>query len=873
MRQGPRDARRIRIDEDLHLVDTRSGLPVLRAVEVAGAADDPAVRTARHGTLVAADHGAHTTLAALGDAIRSGRARLAETAESLDTGIVAAGALASPGITFRGDAAEPENAPGHEFRTRADARFRVTVEVADADEAQFVARRVVPYAPVLLALSASSPYRADGEDSGYASVRAFEARWSPAHLSAVRADSAAHVTAAEDALLETGVVADRDLIDVDVRPTEDGTGVTLRACDSCSTVDTLVVVAALFRAMVADVLARRQEQKEQPGQQTQLERWSDPDPAVLAAAFWRAARSGPEGDLVDPWTGSPRPAREMLAELVEAHAAHLAGPEHELFDDLLDGVVGAGSSSSRQRAARRRRGRRRDVVAVLRAETVGRIRPRTTSDDDRMRSMLAAYSPLGEAVTEEVHDEAIAEDGTPRPEYVDTLKAVADLGPETLRDRKRRIDDALRERGVTLKVYGEPEPQVFPLDTVPRILPADQWSRISAGIEQRARALELFLRDVYGPGEIIRAGVVPQTALDRAPGYRRVGRSVPEGAVRAPVSGVDLVSTGPGEWVVLEDNLRMPGALGMAVTLREQIGEALPEFGARGEIHDPATGLEMLRDTLRAAAPEGVEDPAVAVVAAEDELGAHDLARAAVAVDAPLVTPDRLRCRDGRLWRLDPDAAGAGEECPVDVLYVRMDEELLLSSSGADGAPLRDGLVEVLAAGGVALVNAPGNGVADDKATYALVPEIIDFYLGEKPLIGQVGTYVCADPTQRTEVLDRLDELVVKPIDGFGGSGITVGPECSPRELDERREELRRHGERFVAQEVQALSTLPTFDGHDLQRRHVDMRAFVMLRGGPTGNVVASAPPVAMTRVAPAGTMVVNASSGGGGKDTWIHRA
>lgn len=202
-----------------------------------------------------------------------------------------------------------------------------------------------------------------------------------------------------------------------------------------------------------------------------------------------------------------------------------------------------------------------------------------------------------------------------------------------------------------------------------------------------------------------------------------------------------------------------------------------------------------------------------------------------------------------------------------------MDEEALLSSSGADGTVLRRGLLGAISDGTVAMVNAPGNGAADDKAIYALVPSIIDFYLGEKPLIGQVDTFLCADPPQLEQVLDRLDELVVKPIDGYGGSDITVGPECSPRELDERRAELRRHGERFVAQEVQALSTLPTFDGRDLQRRHVDMRAFVMLRNGPTGEIHASAPPVAMTRVAPAGTMVVNASSGGGGKDTWIHRA
>lgn len=825
---------------------------------IAGA-EDAGVRPTRHGALVSSDCGTHATLDELGQAIRERRTRLAEVANGLRTGIIAAGALGSPGVELAPDPDEPGAAPGHEFATRASARFVVAVEVADADEAQFVARRVVPHAPALLALAAGSPFRADGSDSGYASVRSFEARWSPAHVSAFRTDTADGVLESEDALVATGVVADRDLIDVDVRPSVDGTAVELRLCDSCSTVDTVVLVAALFRALVDRILADPHNA------------WIDPTPAVLAAAFWRAARSGLEGDLVDPDTGRPLPAGDVLAALVDSLSGQLdAGGERELIDDLIDGVLGAGSSATRQRAAHRRRGRRADVVAVLLAETVGRIRPRAKADDGGMRSMLDAYSPLGEAVTEEVHDEAITEEGAPRPQYVDVLKAVSDLGAATVRERKSQVDDALRDRGVTLKVYGEPEPQVFPLDPVPRIVPADQWGRISSGIEQRARALEMFLRDIYAEGEIVRAGVVPQDALDRAPGYRRTGRSVPAGTMRAAVSGVDLVSTGSGEWVVLEDNLRMPGGLAMAVTLRERILEAYPEFGARGEIHDPSEGLEMLRSTLHAAAPEGVKDPSIALVVASDELTAHDLVHAAEAVGGTVVTPRELIGGQGRLWRIDDDD---DERVAVDVLYVRMDEQALLSSAGSDGSALRSGLLSAVSEGTVAMVNAPGNGAADDKAIYALVPSIIDFYLGEKPLIGQVGTFLCADPPQLEQVLDRLDELVVKPIDGYGGSDITVGPECSPRQLDERRAELRRHGERFVAQEVQALSTLPTFDGRDLQRRHVDMRAFVMLRNGPTGEIHASAPPVALTRVAPAGTMVVNASSGGGGKDTWIHRA
>src|SRR5699024_3772179 len=207
----------------------------------------------------------------------------------------------------------------------------------------------------------------------------------------------------------------------------------------------------------------------------------------------------------------------------------------------------------------------------------------------------------------------------------------------------------------------------------------------------------------------------------------------------------------------------------------------------------------------------------------EDELSAHDLRHAAEAVVAPLITPARLRADEGGVWRIDGD-----ERLPVVVLYVRMDEESLLSSAAADGTPLCAGLLAAMAAGTVSVVDAPGNGVADDTAIYAMMPSITYFYLGEETLLQQVATHLSADPDQRAQILDQLDEMVVKPIDGCGGCGITVGPECSPRELDERRGELRRHGERFVAQEVQSLSTLPTFDGDELSRRQVDLRAFIM---------------------------------------------
>ena len=232
----------------------------------------------------------------------------------------------------------------------------------------------------------------------------------------------------------------------------------------------------------------------------------------------------------------------------------------------------------------------------------------------------------------------------------------------------------------------------------------------------------------------------------------------------------------------------------------------------------------------------------------------------------PLVTPDRLTFRDGVLhYRAGRDLHR------VDVMYARIDEDMLLSSPGDEGIPLRDGLLDALGAGRLTIANALGNGVADDKAVYASVPAMIDFYLGETPILEQVPTYLCADRTQRDLVLDRLGELVVKPIDGYGGLGITIGPECSEAELSARRKDLLTRPEGFIAQEVVPLSTLPTFDGTRMQRRHVDLRAFAHIRR-EGGRTTAHAVPAGLTRVAPAGSMIVNSSRGGGGKDTWIMR-
>jgi carboxylate-amine ligase len=231
----------------------------------------------------------------------------------------------------------------------------------------------------------------------------------------------------------------------------------------------------------------------------------------------------------------------------------------------------------------------------------------------------------------------------------------------------------------------------------------------------------------------------------------------------------------------------------------------------------------------------------------------------------PLVQPSDLSVRDGRLVR----HIGTGTQ-PVDIMYARMDEDMLLSSTGHDGAPLRPGLLDAVTDGNLTIANALGNGVADDKAVYAYVPAMIEYYLSEKPLLPQVPTWICAERAQRDHVLAHLSELVVKPIDGLGGSGVLIGPEATDAALEARRRELVLQPERFIAQDMIALSTHPTFDGEGMYPHHVDLRAFVHLRARPGASVSAHVAPAALTRVASRGSRIVNSSVGGGSKDTWI---
>jgi glutamate---cysteine ligase / carboxylate-amine ligase len=414
------------------------------------------------------------------------------------------------------------------------------------------------------------------------------------------------------------------------------------------------------------------------------------------------------------------------------------------------------------------------------------------------------------------------------------------------------------------RVSGQRRAQVFPLDLLPRLVAADEWAELTVGLGQRARALNAFLRDIYSEQTIIADGVIE--IQDRAPGFRSTGR-LSRGAVRAHISGTDLVCDRAGNWMVLEDNLRIPSGSAYAIVNRRLLSKHLSELDRPPDLGDVDQVPGMLLETLRAAAPPRVRDePSVALLSAGWEDSAwFEHTFLAEEMGIALVQSSDLSVSEGKLLRHI-----GSDTHPIDVLYARMDEDMLLSSTGYDGRALRPGLLQAVTSGTLTIANALGNGIADDKAIYAYVPAMIKYYLGEKPALAQVPTWICAERAQRDFVLDNIAELVVKPIDGLGGSGVVIGPEATTDALEVRRRELKTQPERYIAQEVIALSTHPTFDGEGIYPHHVDLRAFVHLRPGPDDSVTAHVMPAGLTRVAARGSRIVISSSGGDSKDTWI---
>ena len=449
------------------------------------------------------------------------------------------------------------------------------------------------------------------------------------------------------------------------------------------------------------------------------------------------------------------------------------------------------------------------------------------------------------------YDEAFDSEGRPRPHYAPLLEALEEEGLEGL---KRRVEARVESHGLT---FGAGEG--IAVDPVPRLLGAAEWERLETGLLQRARALNAFLVDAYGPQRIFDAGVVPRRLLQSSNGYLEAMRGHVDPEVPpATVAGLDLVRGGDGEFRVLEDNLRMPSGATYAFAVREIVE---PEVGAPVGPR-PLTGyLERLGEAIRAAAAPGPDEPLAVVLSDGPESKAwYEHERLGRALGMPIVTPDQLQASRGRLF-----ARISRRRRQVDVVHRRQDADRLVDPDGRV-TELGELLLPALRSGRLRCVNAFGSGLADDKLVHAYVERMVDFYLGEEPLLRSVPSYDLSEENARAEAMERLDELVVKPRGGSGGEGVTIMPRASEPERKRAVAVARRRPERFIAQEPVELSSHPTVRGGRLRPRRVDLRPFVI--SGPGWQVAMAG---GLTRFAQgAGEMIVNSSQGGGVKDTWV---
>ena len=473
-----------------------------------------------------------------------------------------------------------------------------------------------------------------------------------------------------------------------------------------------------------------------------------------------------------------------------------------------------------------------------------------------MADMLADY-PMGAAF-----DEMVDPTGSVRDTYALFGRTLERIAPDDLHAIAESLSNNYLAAGVTFDVGGVERP--FPLDVIPRIIPADDWDVVDRGVQQRVRALEAFLHDVYNDQRVVNDGVVPRSLITSSTHFHRVlHRMNPANGARIQVAGIDLIRTEHGDLRVLEDNVRVPSGVSYVMTNRTSMASVMPETMAEQRVRPVADYAQHLLRALRAAAPEGVDDPTVVVLTPGVYNSAyfeHTLLARTMGVE--LVEGSDLECRRGKVYMRTTRGMR-----PVHVIYRRIDDDYIdpvhFLSHSMLGVP---GMVNAVRAGGVTLCNALGNGVADDKLVYTYVPDLIRYYLNEDPLLKNVDTWRLAEPAAREEVMDRLEELVVKPVDGSGGKGIVIGPMATPAMLDDLRHKVDEDPRGWIAQPLVQLSTVPTFLDDRLVPRHVDLRPFAVNDGQDVWVL-----PGGLTRVAlPEGEMIVNSSQGGGSKDTWV---
>ena len=490
-----------------------------------------------------------------------------------------------------------------------------------------------------------------------------------------------------------------------------------------------------------------------------------------------------------------------------------------------------------------------------------------------MDSFFVQHISIARARTQGKHenmdtfDEMHGHDGAVRRPYETFDGWLGQEDAARLRAKQREAEDLFRLTGITFNVYGrsEAEERLIPFDIIPRIIAGQEWQCLERGIEQRVRAINAFLHDIYHRQEILRAGRVPHEMIANNEAFlpQMIG-VMPPGGIYTHITGIDLVRTGPDDFFVLEDNARTPSGVSYMLENRETMLRMFPELFSKTRVRPVSDYPRNLRRSLAASAPEACEGtPTVAVLTPGIYNSAYyEHAFLADKMGVELVEGHDLRVVDGRVAMRTTRGYR-----PIDVLYRRVDDDFLdplnFNPESALGVP---GIMDVYRAGGITIANAPGTGISDDKAIYSYMPEIVEFYTGERPILQNVPTWRCSEKESLDYVLANLSDLVVKEVHGSGGYGMLIGPAASKKELKEFERKLRARPSNYIAQPTLSLSTVPVFTKAGLAPRHVDLRPFVLM--SKDGIQVT---PGGLTRVAmKKGSLVVNSSQGGGTKDTWV---
>lgn len=476
-----------------------------------------------------------------------------------------------------------------------------------------------------------------------------------------------------------------------------------------------------------------------------------------------------------------------------------------------------------------------------------------------MQLTFSSYDP------EDFFDELIAPDGTPRPGAQLLVDKIESLPPGDLTMRQRAAEALLLKMGITFNVYGRQEgtEKIFPFDIIPRIVPATDWQQIETGLKQRIFALNEFLQDIYNEKKILKDKVVPEDLVLSSRTYRKECEGfTPPRRIWCHVTGTDLVRDKDGCFYVLEDNLRCPSGVSYVLENRQVLKRTFPQVFEASKVRPVDDYPNKLLEMLEFLAPTHITKPTIGVLTPGIYNSAyfeHSFLSQQMGVE--LVEGQDLVVSDGYVHMLTTKGLKR-----VDVLYRRIDDDFIdpevFRPDSLLGVP---GLIGVYKAGRIAMANAPGTGIADDKVIYAYVPKIIKYYTGEEPILPNVPTYICRNDDERVYVLDHLDHLVVKAANESGGYGMLVGPHASQAERDAFAEKIKAEPRNYMAQPTISLSRVPTIVGDRIEGRHVDLRPYVLF-----GKEI-YVQPGGLTRVAlTKGSLVVNSSQGGGSKDTWV---